>query len=179
MDALSLAEVASLPAVITPAIAARILDVSVSQVRSLCSEGRFQAFKPGRADWRIVTSSLIETYGLEGIVSEIRERIELPVDGGFAGRVFLGDPGRPPVFVAGGRRGTGEVVPVPRAGEGLPENLTVEQVARVFRRSEKTVRRWAREGRIPATKSADLPGAGPKGTWLFPREKVLPLAGTL
>lgn len=171
MDALTLAEVASLPALITPSVAARILDVSDSQMRVLCASGRFKSLKPGKADWRIVTASLLEAYGLEDLVEEVREKVELPARGSMRGRVFVAPDGRVPVFVPEARRER----PVPRA-EGLPETLTVQQAARALGRSEKTLRRWAREGRISARKTAPSQTAGPKGSWVFSREDVVGLA---
>lgn len=175
MDALTLAEVASLPALITPAIAARVLDVSESQMRTLCASGRFKAIKPGKSDWRIVTASFLESYGLEELVEDVRSKVELPDEGGFRGRVYVGTQRRPPVFVPGGRGGRAASKPLPKA-EGLPETLTVEQAARALGRSEKTIRRWAREGRIGAVKSAPGHETGPKGTWIFSRESVMEAA---
>ena len=54
--------------------------------------------------------------------------------------------------------------------------LPSQQAARALGRSEKTLRRWAREGRISARKTAPSQTAGPKGSWVFSREDVVGLA---
>lgn len=49
----------------------------------------------------------------------------------------------------------------------MPENLTTQEVARLFGVEPLTVRKWARLGRLPVNK--------PGGRLLFPREQVLAL----
>jgi excisionase family DNA binding protein len=50
----------------------------------------------------------------------------------------------------------------------LPEHLSLPETARVLGVSEKTVRRWIRDGKLPATRLATF-----HGHFRIPREAVL------
>jgi excisionase family DNA binding protein len=44
----------------------------------------------------------------------------------------------------------------PRPGDAVDPTLTPEEIAALFRVSPKTVRRWARTGKLPGLRASDV-----------------------
>lgn len=91
-EVLTLEEVAALPAIITPQVAARVMGVTPMTIRTACEQGAFRCFKaPGGRYWRIVTSSFLKAYGLDRDVETLRLLMPSPAPGQWVGRVYTGD----------------------------------------------------------------------------------------
>lgn len=161
-EVLTLEEVAALPAIITPQVAARVMGVTPMTIRTACEQGAFRCFKaPGGRYWRIVTSSFLRAYGLDRDVETLRLLMPSPAPGQWVGRVYTGDSVNPTPTVVDGRdpgerrgRGSGGVFARATFEEirDMPRALTVCDVARIGGKSEKTIRRYLTSGRLPGSK---------------------------
>ena len=159
-ETLTLEEIASLPAIITTDVAARVMGVSPKTIRRACEEGAFRCFRaPGGRYWRIVTSSFLRAYGLEKDVETLRLLMPAPAPGQWVGRVHMPDAVNHVATVVddGGPKGDArEARRGPRATfeeiRDMPRALLVSDVARIGGKSEKTIRRYLNSGALRGTK---------------------------
>lgn len=199
-DALTLAEVARLPAMIDSDLAARITGTSPRTVRAACERGEFKCFKPGGAgglgSWRIVTASFLDYCGLSDEVGLVRELIG-DADGsrGEASaiarahatldRPLVAPAAKAPIPYPSAARA--EVPPTEPEGcswrrarvrqlsvaeiRALPDELGVEEAAALSRRSSKTIRRYVADGRLACYRRG--------GRIVIPKRAVIETLGVL
>lgn len=173
-EQLTLAEVAALPAWLTAQQAATVLGTTRKVVIEGCNRKLWTCVQLPTYDgrWRINTASLLRYCGLDHDVAQVRSLLGLPEGSSYqVGRVVVGMGAKvAKILPADGRaQGPGSESVGARALRGYPEVLEVGQVAEISHKSIETVRRWARAGKIPCTKSGS--------TWLFSKRSVAEFLG--
>ena len=172
-ELLTLAEVAALPAWLTTQQAATVLGTTRKVIVEGCKRRSWTCVQLPTSDgrWRINTASFLRANGLGSDVAQVREMLGLPKEGSYqVGRVIVG------MGAMSAKVGAAEAACGPasesiasRALRRYPEVLEVEQVAEIARKDAETVRRWARAGKLPCTKSGR--------TWLFSKRTVMEYLG--
>lgn len=187
-DPLTLAEIASLPAVVTSDVAAAVMGTSRNFVYDRFADGTLEGFKPGgeRAgvEVRILTRSLLEFCGLTKDIAEVRHVLDVPRGpGSWCGRVYTDASGVNGRYVEGGKSGksTGRVMlrPRRRAGEvaedasenapeatgDLPEEITLTEAVRLTGKSRATIQQRIDRGQVSARKR--------EGKWFLDKRDVM------